>query len=41
MKYFVFSVNLMAQVLDPEELGVITRSKFMDEFFPDDVRVEI
>jgi hypothetical protein len=29
-------VKLMTQTLDPEELGVILRSKFMDEFFPDD-----
>merc|ERR1712136_154756 len=30
-------VKLMASSLDPEELGVILRSKFMEEFFPDNV----
>jgi hypothetical protein len=30
----VFSVKIMAEKLDPEQLGVITFNSFVDEFFP-------
>ena len=30
------SVDIMRGKLDSEELGIITRTSFMDEFFPED-----
>ena len=32
-----FSVKIIQEKLDPEQLGIVTLSSFMSEFFPADV----
>lgn len=36
---FACSVDIMKQKLDPDETAIILQNTFMDEFFPDEVRL--